>query len=155
MSLAARLDRYHFERYVLDVAITTLEKGGTASKPETRKFLPPVDAWSFPKHPQRTAILPPEVDLADEIKKYIADNETSLQEMDCWLGTWIHPQTRHFYLDITTSCADLDQARTLAREISAREGRKIVALYNSKRNQTVYLWDELNPDGIALSLPRS
>jgi hypothetical protein len=44
---------------------------------------------------------------------------------------------------VATSCADLEQARRLARDISRREGRKIVALYNSQRGQTVYLWDDV------------
>ena len=141
--LLTQLDKYYFERYVLDVAIATLEKGGVASKPETREFLPPIDSWSFPKHPKQTAILPPDVDLVEEIKKFIAANEAYLEEADCWLGTWINPHTRHYYLDITTSCDDLDKARAIAQETSLREGRKIVALYNPKRNQTVYLWDDV------------
>jgi len=141
MRFKTQLDRYYFERYVLDIAIATLEKGGVASKPETYESLPPVDSWSFPKYPQRTAILPPDVDLVEEIKRFIAANEAYLKEPDCWLGTWINPHTKHYYLDITTSCDDLDEARQVAQEISHREGRKIVALYNSKRDQTVYLWE--------------
>jgi len=136
-----QLDKYYFERYVLDVAIATLEKGGVASNPETYEFLPPADSWSYPKYPQRTAILSPDADLVEEIKKFIASNKAYLNEAGCWLGTWINPYTRHYYLDITTSCDDLDKAREAAQEISLRAGRKIVALYNSKRNQTVYLWD--------------
>ena len=143
LSLETQLDQYYFERYVLDVAIATLEQGGAASKLETYELLPPADLWSFPKHPQRTAILPPDVDLVDEIKKFIAVNQAYLKEADCWLGTWINPHTRHYYLDIATGCDDLDQAREAAQETSLREGRKIVALYNPKRNQTVYLWEDV------------
>ena len=139
MQFRSRLARYHFEKYVLEVAIATLENGGVASKLEPYQFLPPMDIWSFPKYPGKTAILPPEIDLVDGLKNFIAENEQFLREPDCWLGTWIHPRTGHFYLDIATGCDDLDEARRTALEVSTREGRVIVALYNSKRKETVYL----------------
>lgn len=139
MQFQSQLARYHFEKYVLEVAIATLEKGGSVSKLDTYQFLPPVDDWKFPKYPGKTAILLPGVDLVDELKKFISANEPFLRESGCWLGTWINPQTQHFYFDITTSHCDFDEARKMALEISARDGRKIVALYNSERNQTVYL----------------
>jgi hypothetical protein len=139
MQFQSRLARTHFEKYVLEVAIATLDNGGVASRLDTYEFLPPVDAWSFPKYPARTAILPPDVDLVDALKTFISANEGFLREPDCWLGTWINPRTHYFYLDIATGCADLDEARSMALEISEREGRKIVALYNSERKETVYL----------------
>jgi hypothetical protein len=135
----SQLARYYFEKYVLEVAIVTLEKGVTASKLDTYQFLSAVDAWGFPKYPGRTAILPPDVDLVNELKNFIMANEPLLRETDCWLGTWINPQTQHCYLDITTSHPDLNEARRIALEISDREGRRIVALYNSKQNKTIYL----------------
>jgi hypothetical protein len=128
---------------VLDVAIKTLEQGGIASRIESYQFLPPIDAWSFPKYPGKTVILPPNVDLAEEIKKFIIAHESYLKEADCWLGTWINPQTKHYYLDLITSRRELEEARKVAIETSLREGRKIVALYNSGRDQIVYLWDEI------------
>jgi hypothetical protein len=139
MQFQTQLARYRFEKYILEVAIATLEQGGVASRPDTYQFLPPTDSWSFPKYPGRTAILPPDVDLVAELKAFIAANEPLLLEPDCWLGTWINPQTNHFYLDVVTACADLGEARRIALEVSARDGRKIVALYNSKRNETIYL----------------
>jgi hypothetical protein len=139
MQLKSQLAQYYFDKYVLEVAIATLEAGITASKLETYEFLAPIDAWGFPKYPSKTAILPPKADLINELKKFISANERFLREPDCWLGTWINPQTQHFYLDITTSCHDLNEAGRTALEISQREGRRIVALYNSKRNETVYL----------------
>lgn len=84
-------------------------------------------------------ILPPDVCLSLELKNFIEVNETYLRESECWLGTWINPHTKHFYLDVTTSCWDLEIARQAAIDISLKEGRKIVAIYNSKREQTVYL----------------
>jgi len=139
MQFHSQLARYRFEKYVLEVAIATLENGGAVSRVDTFQFLPPADDWKFPKYPGKTAILPPEVDLVNELKVFILANETFLREADCWLGTWINPQTHHFYLDITTSQNDFDEARKMALELSARQGRKIVALYNSERNETFYL----------------
>ena len=139
MQFQSQLARYHFDKYVLEVAIATLEQGGVASRPDTYQFLPSTDTWSFPKYPGRTVILPPHVDLVAELKTFIVANETFFLEPDCWLGTWIDPQTDHFYLDVATACADLDEARRIALEVRARAGRKIVALYNSKRKETVYL----------------
>lgn len=128
-----------FEQYIQEVARATFEQGGTASRLEGSRLLPLLDTWQFPKYPGRTVILPPTTDLVEALKRFISANEMFLREPDCWLGTWINPQTGCFYLDITTSRDDLDEARRLALEISAREGRKIVAIYNSWRRETVYL----------------
>ena len=139
MHIQTQLERYYFERYVLEVAITTLEKGGSASKLDTYQFLAPVDAWGFPKYPSKTAILPSDVDLVQELKTFIQTHQSVLLEIDSWLGTWIHPSTHEYYLDITTSRKDLDEARKEAIHRGKQEGRKVVAIYNSKREQTVYL----------------
>ncbi len=128
-----------FDKYVLEVAIATFQNGGTASKLNDYQLLPPMDAWQFPKYPSRTLILPPESNLVEELKKFIFANQMFLREPDCWLDTWINPQTHCFYLDITTSCNDLETAEQMALKISAREGRRIVAIYNSMRKETVYL----------------
>ena len=139
MHFKTQLEEHYFTRYILDVVIATLENGGSASRIDTYQFLTPVDTWRFPKYPSKTAILPPDACLSMELKKFIDVNKTFLQEPECWLGTWINPYTRHFYLDVTTSCKDLEIARKTAIDISSKEGRKIVAIYNSKLDQTVYL----------------
>jgi len=139
MQFQSRLALYYFEKYALEVVIATIENGGTASKLDGYQLLPPADAWEFPKYPARTLILPPEADLVEELKNFISANEPLLREPDCWLGTWIHPGTGCFYLDITTSCNDLNEAKRVALEISERAGRRIVALYNSRRKETIYL----------------
>lgn len=139
MQFATLLEQCYFEKYVLEVVITTLEKGMSTSKLDTYQFLVPVDAWGFPKHPGKTAILPPDADLVTELKTFIQANRVYLLEADSWLGTWIHPSSHDYYLDITTSCESLDDARQKALEKGEEEGRKIVALYNSQRDLTVYL----------------
>lgn len=127
------------EEYIQEIADSTLKNGGVAFKLDICQFLPPMDIWAFPKYPAKTAILPQDIHLAEALKDFILANEQFLREPDCWLGTWIHPQTQEFYLDITTSCADLDTAKRMAYEASQREGRKIVAIYNSKHKETIYL----------------
>ncbi len=124
------------------VAAETLKNGGSASRLNEKDFLPPKDVWSFPKYPARTMILPSTVDLAAELRKFVIQNETLLNETDCWLGTWINPRTKEFYLDIATGIVDLNEAVRAAKRISLEDGRKIVAIFNSKRNETVYLWEE-------------
>lgn len=126
-------------KYISKIAAVTLENGGVAFKLDMCQFLEPMDIWSFPKYPGRTAILPSNVDLSEALAEFISRNERFLREPDCWLGTWIHPQTGDFYLDIATGCADLDKATEMALQASRRDGRKIVAIYNSQRKQTVYL----------------
>lgn len=127
------------ENYLQEIAATTLTDGGAAFKLDTCHFLQPMDVWEFPKYPNQTAILPSNIDLVEALRGFISTNERFLRERDCWLGTWINPPTREFYLDVTTSCKDLDEAKKMALEASRRDGRKIVAIYNSKRKLTVYL----------------
>lgn len=135
-----------FEKYIQEVATATLQNGGVAFKLDTCQFLPPMDVWEFPKYPSKTVILPPGVDLVNELRNFVSTNEPFLREPDCWLGTWVNPQTRCFYLDITTSCIDLDEARRMALEVSGRDGRKIVAIYNSRQRKIIYLREDNKGD---------
>lgn len=132
-------NRSDFEKYILEIVRRTLNFGGSASKPNMCGFLPSMDVWSFPKYPARTAILPHTVDLAHELREFIQRNETVLDEEDCWLGTWIHPGSGDYYLDVATGIGDLAEARRAAMQVGAAEGRRIVALFNAKRNETVFL----------------
>ncbi len=129
------------KEYILRVVAETIKSGGSASRLNAEKFLPPMDIWSFPKYPSRTAILPPTADLATELRKFVIQNESFLKEVDCWLGTWINPRTKEYYLDIATGIAELSKARETAKRISVEDGRKIVAIFNAKRNETIYLWE--------------
>ena len=130
-----RLEQYYFDLYVLEVCITTLERGGTTSRPDTYQFLSSVEAWGLPKYPDKTVILPPDANLPQEVTAFIHDNADHFREANCWLGTWIDPQTSHCYLDITSIYTRLEEAITLCH----RAQRKIVALYDFKRERTVYL----------------
>lgn len=128
-----------FDQYTHEIVNVTLRDGGSVSNVRTRQFLPPLDVWRFPKYPNKTVILPSDTDLLISIRNFIKIHENFLYEPDCSLGTWIHPQTHEYYLDISTSCTDLEEAKSLANQYSERDGRKIVALYNSKRKETVFL----------------
>ena len=130
------------DEYILRVAAETIKNGGSASRLNAETFLPPVDVWSFPKYPSRTEILPATIDLAAELRKFVIQNESFLNEADCWLGTWINPRSGEYYLDIATGIADFSKACETAKRISIEDGRKIVAIFNAKRNENIYLWDE-------------
>lgn len=129
------------EEYILRVAAETIKNGGSASKLNAKKFLPLLDIWSFPKYPSRTAILPPTVHLTTELRQFIVENEVFLNEPDCWLGTWVNPRSGEYYLDIAMGIAGENEARETAMKISVEDGRKIVAIFNAKRNETIYLWE--------------
>ena len=129
----------HFESYLEEVATRTQQDGGTASMPSSCIFLPIRNVWCFPKYPAKTAILLPSVNLIDELRDFIAKNERSLSEKNCWLGTWVNPQTGDYYLDVATGIKDLETARRLAIQAGKNEGREIVALYNPKKKQTIFL----------------
>jgi hypothetical protein len=139
MKFGTFLERYRFDRYVLDICIATLEQGGVTSKLDTFHFVSTVDAWALPKYPDKTVILSPDVDLRQELVAFIQENEFWLRQPDCWLGTWIEPLTRNVYLDITSLCPYLEDAVRKAATLNQQARRKIVALYNFKRAQTVYL----------------
>ena len=118
---------------------TTLERGWAVAKPKTGAFLPPTDAWGFPKYPDRTITLPPDADLVTALAAFIRSNALFLDEKNCWLGTWVNPETKNVYLDITTSCTDLDEALRVTARINAASRRKIIAVDNSSMGEIVYL----------------
>lgn len=139
MKFESLLERYHFEKYILDVCIATIEQGGVTTKVDTYQFLSPIDAWGIPKYPDRTVILPQGVDLQQEILSFVLLNEACLKGPEAWLGTWIDPITHRCYLDITTLCFCLDDAVQEAIALSKSGQRKIVALYDFKRGEAIYL----------------
>ncbi|HTK06574.1 MAG TPA: hypothetical protein VL485_05375 [Ktedonobacteraceae bacterium] len=139
MQCKTYLERCYYEKYLLEIAIVTLERGGVTSKVDTHQFLDAIDAWGLPKYPGRTVILTPEADLVEELRQFIDENEQDLLEPDTWLGTWVDPQTQRYYLDLTIIRPVLEEAKREAMERSRQEGRSIVAVYNFKRNLTVYL----------------
>jgi len=128
-----------FEVYLAEVAARTIKEGGTASKPHVCEFLPVQDLWCFPKYPSKTIILPQTANILDALRRYIAQNETALNESDCWLGTWVNPQTGDFYLDVSTGIAGLEKAKRIAIQVGKQEGREIVAMFNPMQNQTIFL----------------
>jgi hypothetical protein len=128
-----------FDLYIHEVAAVTLKNGGSTSKPEKCEFTPVDDFWAFPLFPARTAILPASTDLGQALKQFIRANQDVLSRPDCWLGTWINTRTGEFYLDVTTRCANLEDAIRLAKEVGRLEGRPIEAIFNAFRNETIFL----------------
>lgn len=143
MRFGTWLDRYYFEKYILDVSIATLERGGVTSKMATYQFLTSIDAWGLPKHPGKTVILTPDANIAEGLAQFIQNNEEHLYEQDAWLGTWINPRTLCCHLDITVICLSFEDAKREALRRSKQESRDILALYNFKYGKTVYMESEL------------
>jgi hypothetical protein len=139
MQFRTWLEQYNFEKYILEVSIATLERGGVTTNPNTYQFLFPIDAWGLPKYPGKTIILPSEANIAEELIRFIQVNTIHLQEPDVWLGTWINPNTQCCHLDITMIYPTLEEAMREAFLRSMHESRTIVAIYNFKQNQTIYL----------------
>lgn len=139
MKFESPLERYLFDKYILDVCIATLKQGGVTSKLDTYQFVSPIDAWAIPKYPDQTVILSPSADLQAAVTSFVIQNEIYLRMPDCWLGTWIEPDTHNCYLDVSSLCFCLDDAVQEARALSRRAQRKIVALYDFKRGQAIYL----------------
>lgn len=125
--------------YLEKVEALTLERGWAVSRPKTGSFLGPTDAWGFPKYPDRTVIVPPDADLAAALAAFTSANAVFLDEPNCWLGTWVHPGTGEVYLDVTTSRRALGEVLEVTAQINARSERKIIAVYNSALDETVYL----------------
>ncbi len=95
------LECYRFEKYMLDLCIATVERGGVTSNIFTRQLHPPIDAWGVPKYPEKTLILPPGTNLLPSLKTFVQRNHAALYTPDSWLGTWINPFTHCCHLDIT------------------------------------------------------
>jgi hypothetical protein len=154
MGFGDLLGLYAFEKYVLEICIATIERGGVTSKLDTYEFVSSLDAWGLPKYPDKTVILSPGANLRQEITAFIYQNETSLRESNCWLGTWIDPDTGDCYLDMTALYFHLEDAKREAITLSKRARRKIVALYDFKHGRSVYLWDERKQEETrAVSVP--
>ena len=139
MQFITALERLCYEKYVLELAIATLERGGVTAKIDTCQLLEPIDAWGLPRYPDRTVVLPPETYLPHAIMTFIEKNEPCLMEADNWLGTWIDPHTGICYLDITTIYPCLEDAQREASLRNQESQRKIIALYNFQREQTLFL----------------
>jgi len=121
----------------------TNKTGGATADMEKKKLLVPKNAWFFPKYSSKTKIIPLNTNLLKELETFVNDNKGLFLEKNTFLGVWLNPNTQHYYLDVTTSVEDLNFAKKTAKEISIREGRKIVTLYNPKLNKTVYLWEDV------------
>lgn len=142
MLIRSLLERYYLEKFMLEVSIATLEHGGVTSNLRTQQFLAPIDAWGLPRHPERTLILPPEADIFQELSCFVYANTGYLYAPGSWLGTWINPSTHCCHLDITEICPTLEEARAQALWRNAHSSCTIIAIYNFKKKETIYLHDE-------------
>lgn len=134
--------RHYLEKFIRKIAIATLEHGGVTSNLSTYQFIAPIDAWGLPRYPEKTLILSPGADIVAGLRRFIDENIDSLRTPDSWLGTWVHPFSHCCHLDIVEICATFEEARIQALQRSAASPRAILAIYNFKRGQTVFLREE-------------
>lgn len=116
-----------------------MQSGGASVDVKRQIIVQPQDYWMFPKYPSKTRIIPKTMDLKREIDKYLEDCKVQLHEKGVYFGIWLNPKTNEYYLDITMTVGEMKEAILVAKKISIDEGRKIVAIYNPLRNETVYL----------------
>jgi hypothetical protein len=121
---------------VEQIVRATLDHGGTTADLRTMKIVPAIDAWYFPRFPERTMIVAL-TDLDSSVSRFIEVHRETLITGNLWLGTWINPETRACYLDLITRTADQHEALHLARRYSRDGGRKIIAICNPSRRQTL------------------
>jgi len=126
----------NFLRKIVKIA---LSQGGVTADMVCRKILTNADMWLFPKYPDKTIICRHDSNLIKEINNFINANRKLLSQQHCFLGMWLHPKTRDYYLDITTSVKEQEQAIKTARKISRESERKIVSVYNLLTKKTVFL----------------
>lgn len=96
------------------------------------------DEWYFPALPDETAIVQPE-QLERTFEDFAAKHKDKLLEDNMYLGVWLNPESNEYYFDINTAVADAREAIELAKQINTSSKRQILALYNPKRDRTVYL----------------
>ncbi len=120
----------------------TIKNGGATYDVFRMQFVEVDDYWYFPKHPSKTKIVNIDV-LEEEIRNFIKDNASFWKEDLVFLGTWVNPNSKKCYLDITTKVVDKDTAKAMSRQVSEKEGRKIVTIYNPKLSRAEYVWDDI------------
>lgn len=117
----------------------TLHYGGVTCKFPSKIFIKKLDTWIFPKYPNKTIITPLNKISFSLLYNFIRKNYTQLCEKDCTFGTWINPKNNFLYLDINTSIDNTKMAIQRAKHITYSKKRRIVAIYNPKKNITLYL----------------
>ncbi len=117
----------------------TKKDGGVTFDIINNSIVKPKDHWLFPKFPSKTLILKSDVGINIEVKSFIENNLVYLSDQDTYFGLWINPKTQDYYLDIITAMEDENKAMEKARELSKKERRQIVSIYNPDKNETIYL----------------
>lgn len=117
----------------------TFQFGGVTFKFSDKIFIDKIDTWIFPKYPSKTLIIPIKKISVNVLKFFIFKNYKQLCENNCYFGTWLNLKNNCVYLDINTSFVNKNLAIKIAKKISNTEKRNIVAIYNPKKNSTIYL----------------
>lgn len=130
------------ELMIAEVIERTIKAGGTTFDMGTQSFVTSINSWFYPKYPGITQIVPVS-ELDSVLAVFISSNKELLSEKNCYLGTWLNPESQRVYLDVTTYQSSLENALFEAREISEKQGRKIVTVYNPFLKETKYVWEDV------------
>lgn len=117
--------------------------GGVSVDLKKQNILKPLDFWYFPKYPSKTSIVNADKNLEKELHMFIERNKKLLSLEDTILGVWFNSNNNSYYLDITTWEKDFEKAIKKAKQISTKEGRKIVTVYNPAIDKTKYVWNNV------------
>ncbi|HEX3815686.1 MAG TPA: hypothetical protein VHX59_22850 [Mycobacteriales bacterium] len=124
---------------LLDLIVSiTLEKGGATADLAEGRLLTAEDYWYFPRHPDRTQVVPLE-DLGSAVRSYIEANLPVLTGGGVYLGTWVNPGTQECYLDLTARAQERREALLRAWLHSKEGNRRILSIYNPVAGETAYL----------------
>jgi hypothetical protein len=127
------------KNFLAEAINIAVSHGGVTVDLVNNKITKDTNAWFFPRYPDKTVICPHNSNLTGEINNFISINKNLLINQNNYLGVWLNPQTDEWYLDITASNIDRDDALSQAKQISDISGRKIVSIYNPFTKETIFL----------------
>ena len=130
------------KQFLTKIIDGTLVENGATFDLHTGNPVVPFNAWYYPKYPRVTKIVSIS-HLRTALEAFIECNKNLLEEENSYLGTWLNPETKKIYVDITIRRDSLEEALTDARKISNEQGRKIVTVYNPLLKKVEYVWKDV------------
>lgn len=92
--------------------------------------------WYFPLLPDCT-LLVGEDQLSVELEKFMLDNSAELLKRGRYLGVWLNPKDKKYYIDINVRSKTERGALKRVTVINKSSTRKILVIYNPATNIVV------------------